>query len=301
MSGELGGAGGYTIRPFTTTEEYRDCVRLQEDTWGEGFSERVAPAILKVSQILGGVSSGAYDAAGRLVGFVFGMTGLRDGEVVHWSDMLAVRPEARDAGLGRRLKEYQRDEMVGRGIGKMLWTFDPLQSRNAHLNITRLGAVVREYRANMYGDTDSPLHHGIGTDRFVALWLLGSERVRSRLAGSEPVRSGLFGPARVRSGLAGEAAEAGGERAPLALDADLSGRHPRPTEPLLSPHVSAVRVKIPADVSALMRDDLPLAVAWREATRAVFGHYLSGGWEVREFERGDETSTYLVCAPPLVT
>lgn len=274
---------GYTIRPFTTTEEYRDCVRLQEDTWGAGFSERVSPAILKVSQILGGLASGAYAADGRLVGFVFGMTGVRDGEVVHWSDMLAVRPEARDAGLGRRLKEYQRDEMLGRGVEKMFWTFDPLQSRNAHLNITRLGAVVREYRENMYGDTDSPLHQGIGTDRFVALWLLGSDRVRSRLA-VESSSSDTGVGSRVPT--------------PLALDADASGRHPRPADPVLSLHASAVRVKIPADVSALMHDDLPLAVAWREATRAVFGHYLSAGWEVREFERDGSTSTYLVCAPP---
>ena len=91
----------YVIRPFETMEQCHECVALQEDTWGHGFSERVAPAILKVGRILGGVSAGAYDADDKLVGFVFGLTGLRDGEVVHWSDMLAVlMPPTNPPGLG---------------------------------------------------------------------------------------------------------------------------------------------------------------------------------------------------------
>jgi predicted GNAT superfamily acetyltransferase len=302
---------GYTIRPFVTAEEYRACVGLQEETWGVGFSERVSPAILKVSQILGGVASGAYDAAGRLVGFVFGMTGVRDGEVVHWSDMLAVRPEARDSGLGRRLKEYQREEVMARGVRKMFWTFDPLQSRNAHLNIAKLGAVVREYRENMYGDTDSPLHRGIGTDRCVALWLLGSERVRARLAHDGPAADRTDVTVRLREGRVGRGPFGAGKTAsggalllqdtPIALGAETGGVHPRPSAPVLSLTAPAVAVSVPAEIGALMKDDLSLAVAWREATRAVFLHYLSAGWEVREFVRGDPTSTYLVCAPPLVS
>lgn len=276
------------IRPFATTEEYQACVVLQEETWGEGFSERVSPAILKVAQILGGVSAGAYDTAGRLIGFVFGMTGLRGGEVVHWSDMLAVRPEARDSGLGRLLKEYQRDELLARGVEKMFWTFDPLRSRNAHLNITKLGAVVREYVKNMYGDTDSPLHRGIGTDRCVALWLLASERVRHRLAhgGARPLLD-QDSPA-LGTDLAGP------ETAPFALDAESVGPHPRPLEPVLSLEEERVRIAIPADIGALLSEDLGLAIAWREATRAALGHYISSGLEVREFYRGEKISTYLL-------
>lgn len=265
----------YTIRPFASTEDYRACVELQEDTWGAGFSERVSPAILKVSQILGGVASGAYDEGGRLVGFVFGMTGLREGRVVHWSDMLAVRPEARDSGLGRRLKEYQRSEVLSRGVDTMFWTFDPLQSRNAHLNVTRLGAVVREYRVDMYGESDSPLHQGIGTDRFVVLWLLDSERVEARLAGSEPESY---------------------EDAPFALRHAGSGRrgHPRPGTPDTSLGNDVVRVAIPRDVRSIMDDDMELAVAWREATRTALAHYLGAGYQVQEFERGRPTSAYVL-------
>ena len=265
----------YVIRPFASSRDYRKCVELQEETWGAGFSERVSPAILQVSQILGGVAAGAYDESGELMGFVFGMTGLRGGTVVHWSDMLAVRRSARDGGLGRRLKEYQRSELLDRGIDTMYWTFDPLQSRNAHLNITRLGAVVREYRINMYGQSDSPLHRGIGTDRFVALWLMESQRVRRRLEGASPTPR---------------------PDAPSALDAGTvaDGDLPAPGSPDLSLGTDAIRVSIPTEVGSLMRRDMALAVAWREATRAVFAHYLPDRYEVTGFERGEPASTYVL-------
>jgi predicted GNAT superfamily acetyltransferase len=266
-----------TIRPFSTVEEYQRCVELQEDTWGAGFSERVPSAILKVAQMLGGVSAGAYDASDALVGFVFGMTGPRKGEVVHWSDMLAVRPGVRDAGLGLRLKEYQRDAVMARGVDKMYWTFDPLQSRNAHLNIAKLGAVVRDYAPDMYGQTDSPLHRGIGTDRFVALWMLSSERVRERL------ESG---------GLA--VVPAGMQDSPIALGVKSGGLHPSPDTPDLTLGNEEIRVAIPSDITALMDDEVGLAREWRSATRSVFTHYLTSGYEVRGFARGPSASYYLL-------
>lgn len=283
-------SGDITIRDFATVEEYRDCVALQEETWGSGFSESVSPAIQKVAQILGGVAAGAYDADGGLVGFVFGMTGLRDGEVVHWSDMLAVRAGTRDTGLGRRLKAYQREKTLGLGVAKMFWTFDPLQSRNAHLNITKLGAVVREYVPDMYGDTDSPLHRGIGTDRFIALWLMDSVRVRERLGDDA---QSPFG------GAIGIGAAKALRGAPTALAAagpvvESAGMHPRPGEPDLALDTDALRVVIPSDVVRLMADDPELAVAWRMATRAALSHYMARGYEVREFDRGKTVSSYVL-------
>jgi len=272
----------YVIRPFETMEQCHECVALQEDTWGHGFSERVAPAVLKVGRMLGGVSSGAYDADGRLVGFVFGLTGLRGGDVVHWSDMLAVRPEIRDAGLGRRLKAYQRDEVMALGVEHMYWTFDPLQSRNAHLNITRLGAVVREYQVDMYGQTDSPLHRGIGTDRFVALWQLPSDRVAGRLV-DDPVC--VFESSSVDEPSVGIA---------LAASSDSTSYHPSPGSVELDLENDWVSVEIPSDIGTLMDEDLDLAQAWRIATRASLTHYMSLGYEVREFVRGDSVSRYLL-------
>ncbi|MBT8487525.1 MAG: GNAT family N-acetyltransferase [Gemmatimonadetes bacterium] len=265
-----------TIRPFSSVEDYRACVDLQEATWGAGFSERVSPAILKVSQILGGVAAGAYDETGALVGFVFGLTGVRDGETVHWSDMLAVRPEVRDGGLGRRLKMYQRDELLSRGITTMYWTFDPLQSRNAYLNLAKLGVLIREYRTNMYGESDSPLHRGIGTDRFVPVWLMDSERVRRRLDRDE-------------------ASPVGDAPSALAARGDTTLRHPEPGLPDLDLLGNdAIRVAIPSDIGKLMADDMSLAVAWRDATRAVFVRYLDEGFEVTDFQRGGRVSAYLL-------
>jgi predicted GNAT superfamily acetyltransferase len=268
----------WTIRPLATIEELHACVALQEETWGHGFSERVPPAILKVAQILGGVASGAYDAKGRLVGFVFGMTGVRGGEVVHWSDMLAVRRGLRDTGLGAELKAYQRRVLMERGVAKMFWTFDPLQSRNAYLNFSKLGIVVREYVCDMYGETDSPLHRGIGTDRFIALWLMDSERAECRTGGDER------GP--------GADAHAG-DPAGLAEE-DLSAEIPRPGVPVTGLDAPSVRIAIPADISEVMTASMDVAVAWRQATRAALTHYLDRGYEVRELLRGSRTSDYLL-------
>lgn len=269
--------GDYTIRPFSSVDEFRACVALQEETWGHGFSERVPTAILKVSQILGGVSAGAYDPSGGLVGFVFGMTGLRGGQLVHWSDMLAVRKEARDGGLGRMLKAYQREQVLALGVERMHWTFDPLQSRNAYLNFSKLGIVVHEYVQDMYGQTDSPLHLGIGTDRFIALWQLKSERVEARLARVDAMVT----------------AEDSGDT-PFALGVRTDSGEPRPGEANLSLTADRLRVAIPTDIVTIMNHSMELAMEWRMATRPVFAHYLRDGYEVRELVRGDRSSDYLL-------
>ena len=267
---------GYTIRSFETIEEFRECVDLQEETWGHGFSERVPPAILKVSQILGGVSAGAYAADGGLVGFVFGMTGLRGGELVHWSDMLAVREEARDSGLGTKLKAYQRDRVMELGVKRMHWTFDPLQSRNAYLNFAKLGIVVREYARDMYGQTDSPLHRGIGTDRMIPLWLLESERVARRLEGTEVFTI------------------SDADSTPYALRGSGSSEDPAPLDPVLNIDSDRLLVSIPSDVAGMLDRSVELALEWRLATRTVFTHYLAAGYEARELLRADHTSDYLL-------
>ena len=267
---------GYTIRSFETIDEFRECVDLQEETWGQGFSERVPPAILKVSQILGGVSAGAYAADGGLVGFVFGMTGLRGGELVHWSDMLAVREEARDSGLGTKLKAYQRDRVMELGVKRMHWTFDPLQSRNAYLNFAKLGIVVREYARDMYGQTDSPLHRGIGTDRMIPLWLLESERVARRLEGTEVFTI------------------SDADATPYALRGSGSSEDPAPLDPVLNIDSDRLLVSIPSDVAGMLDRSAELALEWRLATRTVFTHYLAAGYEARELLRADHTSDYLL-------
>ena len=159
------------IRPLRSHEDFQACVALQRLTWGEHFSECVPATILNVVQRIGGVTAGAFDARGTLLGFVFGISGVREGRIVHWSDMLAVREEAQGLGIGRRLKQFQRETLVAEGVETIYWTYDPLVARNAHFNLNRLGARVVEYVPNMYGDhTASKLHDGIGTDRFIVAW-----------------------------------------------------------------------------------------------------------------------------------
>ena len=260
----------HRIRPLETMEELRACVALQREVWGAAFAECVPVSILKVSQRLGGLAAGAWDEQGRLSGFVFGLTGVVEGRPVHWSDMLAVRRDRRGSGLGLALKLYQREELLGRGVAVCQWTFDPLESRDAHLNLGRLGELVREYRVDMYGESDSPLHRGMATDRFVALWLLDSVRVTARVGRGE-------GPPALAERAHLPRAFEVREREGLAVPGD-SRRGERDVEAFLVP--------VPSDIQEVKARDPALALAWREATREVFVGALTRGMQVTELLRG---------------
>jgi predicted GNAT superfamily acetyltransferase len=184
------------IRPLASLEDLKACVELQRRTWGDAFGEVVPPSLIKVAARVGGVAAGAFDESGALVGFVFGITGVEDGAVVHWSHMLGVLPRAQNKGVGQRLKEYQRAAVAKLGATRIYWTFDPLVARNAHLNINKLGVRATSYVENMYGEGTSPLHRGIGTDRLIVAWPVSdadvaarrSEVARSTQAGAQPTR-----------------------------------------------------------------------------------------------------------------
>ncbi|MDE0074486.1 MAG: hypothetical protein OXR82_11935 [Gammaproteobacteria bacterium] len=268
----------WTIRPFRTHQDYEACIALQEATWGTGFSERVPMALMIVSQRLGGVAAGAFEEDGSLAGLVIGMTGLENGIPVHWSDMLAVRPDQRGSGLAIRLKSYQRDAVMALGIRRMYWSFDPLESQNAYINLARLGIVVREYVENMYGQTDSPLHRGMTTDRFVGLWQLDASRVERRLAGDEspPAIEKLADVPRVLD----------------CVPISPSG-WPEP-ETREASRADQVLAAIPSSIQALKSASPQLAARWREATRSVLQSYLSNGYEVCELIRGARVSHYLL-------
>src|SRR5581483_1067434 len=168
-----------TILSLETPEDYLGCVAIQHEVWGADYSDTVPPAILKIVQKVGGIAIGAFDTKGMLIGFVFGITGVDKGELVHWSHQLGVRESERNAGIGRRLKEYQRDMLRAMGVKRMRWTFDPLQAKNAHLNLNRLGVDILDYVPDMYGASDSILFRGLkGTDRFIASWELDGSHPR---------------------------------------------------------------------------------------------------------------------------
>ncbi len=173
-------AGGeIRVRPLTSRAEFEACVALQRLTWGDDSDDVVPPSLLMVAGKVGGLAAGAFQGD-RMLGFVFGISGVRDGRLAHWSHMLAVVPEARDRGVGRQLKEYQRDALRELGVSVMYWTFDPLVARNAHFNITRLGVRVVEYVSEMYGSPNprSPTTSVIGSDRLVVEWEVGGTAVR---------------------------------------------------------------------------------------------------------------------------
>ena len=172
-----------TVRHCETLAEYQECVRLQLITWGEDLV--VPSGLFVVARETGGQTLGAF-AGTKMVGFTLGLAGLHGRAPIIHSHMTAVLPEFRDRGIGRMLKLAQRNDALARGIHLVEWTFDPLELKNAHFNINRLGAVVKRYIPNCYGITESPLHAGLPTDRLMAEWLLDSPRVEAILRGDAP-------------------------------------------------------------------------------------------------------------------
>jgi len=177
------------IRQLSGLDEFPDVVRLQQAIWGFDDIELLPLRFLVVVVKVGGHVFGAYDGA-EMAGFCFAIPGIKPGGLPYLhSHMLGVLPEYHNAGIGRRLKLRQRDEALLRGIGLIEWTFDPLELKNAFLNVEKLGAIVRRYYPNQYGTTSSPLHGGLPTDRCIAEWWIGTPRVRSILAGEAVARN----------------------------------------------------------------------------------------------------------------
>ena len=254
------------VRQLRTHDEFIRCVELQHDVWGASFTERVSVGMLKVVQRIGGISAGAFEEDGRLVGFVFGLTGVERGRLVHWSDMLAVREHLRDHGIGRRLKEFQRDTVRKLGVTRIYWTFDPLVSRNAHFNLTRLGAHVVEYVPDMYGgDTNSVLHRGVGTDRFIVAWDIDTAAPS-----------------------VGEDAVNGASSSTDAPILNPVGADGLPAIPNVDGHVpTTVRIAVPEAIEQVQSQSIENAARWRASTRRAFMWALQEGYRVSAFTRDD--------------
>jgi predicted GNAT superfamily acetyltransferase len=255
----------FSIRPITTQPDLRRCLALQHATWGENFTDAVPPSILKISQRLGGIAAGAFDPDGELLGFVFGLTGPENGRLAHWSDMLAVRSDAHGRGIGTALKQWQRDQAAAVGAEVMYWTYDPLVARNGYINLMKLEATVSEYVEDMYGESDSDLHRGLGTDRFIVAWPL-----------REPPKS--LDQRRRRRQTAVNLAD----RAPVINDipgADRSqaGRSTAGTRDETAP---ALAIAVPREILSIQNSSLDLAAEWRRSTRPAFIDAMARGYEV---------------------
>ncbi|MGH2524123.1 MAG: hypothetical protein ACRDH2_16575, partial [Anaerolineales bacterium] len=220
---------------------------------------------------------GAFEAD-ALVGFVFGFLGTDQADpnrpalarLKHCSHQLGVLPGYRDRGIGYQLKLAQREAVIKQGVRLITWTFDPLESRNAHLNIARLGAVCHTYLRDVYGEMDDALNGGLPSDRFQMDWWVTSARVKERLFG---------------------------QRAALVLDSFLSAdvdllnpsdvapddSLPRPAHSVLNPGGTFALVEIPPDFQALKAHDMILARDWRQQMREIFETAFSAGYFVTDF------------------
>jgi predicted GNAT superfamily acetyltransferase len=273
-------AMGVQIHPLVTMEALRACEDLQSRVWGYPDREVVPAAQMRATLHAGGLVAGAF--VGReLAGFVYGFPAFAHEEGLGprglHSHMLAVTPEARGIGLGRRLKWYQRRWCLERGIAWVSWTFDPLKAGNARLNLEHLGAVVHEYHVDFYGVLGGLLSGEAPTDRFLALWNLSSSRVTGR-AGDDPHAEAF----RIEGDApTGRRPAAAGPAAVWALARDAERDVPAAVTTGLD--AEAVWVASPRDIAAqrhMARD------AWGEAFRAVSLDLVDRNYEARDFVNG---------------
>jgi predicted GNAT superfamily acetyltransferase len=264
------------IRDIDESAEMRAVEELQKEVWGVPDLDVVPLSQLVAAKAAGGVLLGAFDRE-TLVGFAYGFVSYEHGQVSHHSHMLAVKLAFRNYDLGRRLKLAQRERVLTQGINLMTWTFDPLQSLNAHFNFNKLGVISDRYFINFYGEDAASFLHRNGTDRLWVSWPLTSRRVRERLNNAAHTS----------------------EVAPTLPLVQL-GAHDSPLRNRLDEalwHEQAL-VEIPADINALERQSSELAFEWREATRWAFTELLAAGYLVTDFfrqSRGEQRiGTYLL-------
>jgi len=266
------------IRDIERFSEMRQVETLQKDVWRSDDLDVVPLTMLVASKAVGAVLIGAYDGS-KLVGFVYGFPAYENGQREHHSHMLAVSPSYRNLNLGYKLKLAQRERVLGLGIDRITWTFDPLQSLNAYFNFGKLGVLADTYKINFYGEATSSFLHQIGTDRLWVTWLLDSERVRQRLQTEK--QQTLLEP----------------ERLPrlIQFGANDVPQRNEPSRILGQKHLS---IEIPPDINAVQNEKPELAVEWREATRWAFTEALASDYCVQEFYRssrnGQPVGNYLL-------
>ncbi len=273
----------FRVDDLTSLTQFQQVERLEADIWGP--VDLVPVPILAVTVKRGAVLVGAYDGD-RLAGFVYSFPALRrDGTTVetphasHWSHTLGVHPDYRGAGLGRQLKLAQRERVLALGLDLIEWTYDPLQVLNASLNIVSLGAVVEEYETNVYGESASPLHGGLPTDRFICQWWIRLPHVRRRVDRVDRVdRVGQVDRVGEIRLVSHEVASA-----PVVNQTSLDGAwlgcggaDLTRTEPRLA-------VDVPMDFTGMLSGDLARARRWRFHIREIFTHYFQAGYRVVDF------------------
>ncbi len=267
----------FTITPAKTIADFRAIEVLQEKIWGTSAMDVVPDHLLLTVAKNGGIVLLAQ-RAGRPIGFAFGFLGkTAEGELKHCSHQAGVIPAEQNTGVGYALKLAQREAALAQGLSLMTWTFDPLQSRNAHFNMRKLGATSRIYLPELYGTMRDALNTGIPSDRLEALWRLNAPDTLRRLAGAIPApevsAAAVLNPCRM---------DASGFPVPPDTPKELSARR----------HF----IEIPADIATIKAKNHPLAVAWRMHTRELFRLCFSAGYHICDFvyQAADNRAFYML-------
>jgi len=266
------------IREITELAEMRALESVQKEVWGVDDID-VLPALALRPQVeVGAILMGAFNGH-EIVGFVYGYPGFVDGQTIIHSDMLAVKPKFRRFGLGYLMKLAQRDKALEQNIDCITWTFDPLQLRNANLNLGRLGVTSNHYLVDFYGETSSFLH-SFGTDRLWVKWLLKSDRVRDRIQRDVQTSPG-----------SNELADT-----PTLV---WVGKDEQPFMNEVNYTAGKLLIEIPGDINKLVSRNDGSARRWREATRDAFLSAMKAGYSVEDFfvvEKGSGTVGIYVLA-----
>lgn len=259
------------IREMRTLEDFQSCVNLQKIIWGFDDPYDIVPLpLLIVSERNDGIVLGAY-GNGKMIGFVYSLPGIHKGHKVQWSHMLAVSPELQNADIGYQLKMAQYRISQEKGYDVVEWTYDPLQSRNAHFNLKKLGCIATEYEINIYGETSSPLHMGTPTDRLIAHWPIPP------LQKALPRWDGLpEAPALVSRTKRAE------DESLLIVGVDLNAKG------------EYLFLEIPESIQKVMAYSKEAALHWRLQTREAFLHYLGRGYVVYSFLHENHRSFYIL-------
>jgi len=265
------------IRRAERLEDIRACMDLQREVWG--FTEpedRAAPPLLVVANRYGGCVLLAERSSGEAVGFSYALLSrAKDRSLFWWSHMTAVSSAYQGKSVGFQLKLGQRHAALKAGIRRILWTFDPLQALNAHFNVRKLGTISRVYEDNLYGQSSSPLHHGIPTDRLLAEWDLEAPRVTDRLSGNAPVILRDFdGMVRI--------VETDGIR---------------PNTPRLGLEVTPLVLEIPTNINVVRETHPGFVLEWQKTVGQACHHYFDRGYAVTDFvilERPRAQALYLL-------
>ena len=257
---------------------------LQRAVW-PGSETDVVPAHVFITAVHnGGMVIGAF-LEGELIGFVFGFPGLDftpDGpRPKHCSHMMGIRPGQRDSGIGFALKRAQWQMVRKQGIDHITWTYDPLLSRNAYLNIAKLGAVCNTYRRSEYGDMRDGLNVGLPSDRFQVDWWVNTRRVVRRLGKRSrgPLKLEDFSKAELH---------------PLYTPLTGTSGLPRPPEHVSPLDGNLLLAEIPSDFNALKEADFALARDWRFFSREVFETAFDTGYIVTDFVHENGRSFYVL-------